>query len=672
MNVSGILDFIDNGHMALPEFQRGYVWNRDQVRAFMDSLYRRHPVGSLLVWATKSDGAPHRGDGRLAPGVVKLLLDGQQRMTSLYGIIRGKPPRFFDGHTAAFSGLRFHLGKEEFAFYSPVYMKDDPLWIDVSTIMLKGNDGVGEYVKRLSVQPDLAVAIGTYIGRINQILGIRDIQLHIEEVTGEDKTIDVVVDIFNRVNSGGTKLSKGDLALAKICADWPEARDQMRVALARWRDGGFHFDLDWLLRCVNTIVTGEAKFLHLHDVASDRVQEGLKRAERGIDALLNIISGRLGLDHDRVFFGRYALPVMVHYLDRRGGQLADATERDKLLYWYLNAAMWGRFSGSTESYIDKDLKVLEELNGGLDRLIDELRLWHGGLGVQPGHFGGWSRGARFYPMLYLLTRIGEAKDWGLGIPLKDGMLGKMNQLEVHHIFPKSRLYKHGYRRPEVNAVANFCFLTKETNLKISNRRPEEYFPEIERNHPGALTSQWIPIDPELWRIDRYLDFLEARKILLANAANAFLAELLHGEALPEPAAEPQAEEPAPVVGPVAVPGEVAKAAIPGGIGSEEEEEILFAVEDWVEKQGLPEGELSFELSDQNTGDPVAMFDLVWEKGLQEGLSQPVALLLNEPPEILAVANAHGYRYFTDVESFKHYVTEEILAIHEPVAAVAAM
>ena len=103
MNVSGILDFIDNGHMALPEFQRGYVWNRDQVRAFMDSLYRRHPVGSLLVWATRSDGAPHRGDGQLAPGVVKLLLDGQQRSPSLYGIIRGKPPLFFDGQVTAFS-----------------------------------------------------------------------------------------------------------------------------------------------------------------------------------------------------------------------------------------------------------------------------------------------------------------------------------------------------------------------------------------------------------------------------------------------------------------------------------------------------------------------------------------------------------------------------------------
>ena len=93
MKVSTILDLIDEGDMALPKFQRGYVWNRDQVRGLMESLYQRHPVGSLLVWVTPSDSADHRGTQALAPGVVRLLLDGQQRITSLYGIIRASRPR---------------------------------------------------------------------------------------------------------------------------------------------------------------------------------------------------------------------------------------------------------------------------------------------------------------------------------------------------------------------------------------------------------------------------------------------------------------------------------------------------------------------------------------------------------------------------------------------------
>ena len=78
-----------------------------------------------------------------------------------------------------------------------------------------------------------------------------------------------------------------------------------------------------------------------------------------------------------------------------------------------------------------------------------------------------------------LTRsMGESKDWGTGLPLKSHLLGRMSKLEVHHIFPKAQLYKRKHKRPEVNALANFCFLTKDTNLNISDRLPEEYFPKI--------------------------------------------------------------------------------------------------------------------------------------------------------------------------------------------------
>lgn len=463
MRVSTILDHIDSGHMALPEFQRGYVWNRDQVRGLFDSLYRRHPVGGLLVWATESKTATHRGDGALAAGVVKLLLDGQQRMTSRYGVVRGKPPKFFDGNAQAFTGLRFHLDGESFECYQPVKMKDDLLWIDVTELMGKGTAGLGEFVTRLSAQPELAAKVGEYVGRLSRLLSITDVDLHIEEVTGADKSLDVVVDIFNRVNSGGTKLSKGDLALAKICAEWPEGRDAMKVKLAEWAKSDFHFNLDWLLRSVNTVLTGEAQFQHLHEKSGAEVQDALARATKHIDTSLNLISGRLGLDHDRVFFGRFGVPVMARYLDRRQqGKLGPMgeKERDKLLLWFVQAAMWGRFSGSTESFIDQDLAALEGHGDGLEKLLEQLRLWHGGLRAEPGHFTGWSLGARFYPVLYLLTRMGGSRDWGTGLPLKASLLGKMSRLEVHHIFPKAQLYKRKHPRPEVNALANFCFLTK--------------------------------------------------------------------------------------------------------------------------------------------------------------------------------------------------------------------
>lgn len=650
MKISTILDHIDSGHMALPEFQRGYVWNREQVRGLFDSLYRRHPVGGLLVWATESKSAQHRGKGPLAAGIVKLLLDGQQRMTTLYGVVRGRAPKFFDGNAAAFTGLHFNLESESFEFYQPAKMKDDPRWVDVTALMQAGTVGLGGFVTRLSAHPDLAPKVGDYVSRLSQLLGVTEIDLHVEEVTGAGMTLDVVVDIFNRVNSGGTKLSKGDLALAKICAEWPEGRDAMKAKLAEWTQADYQFNLDWLLRSVNTVLTGEAKFLYLHDKTADEVADALQRANQHIDTVLNLIAGRLGLDHDRVLFGRFGVPVMVCYLDQRKqqslGPMSDV-ERDKLLFWYVQAAMWGRFSGSTESFIDQDLAALEGADGGLDKLLEQLRLWHGGLRAEAGHFTGWSVGARFYPVLYMLTRMGEARDWGTGLPLKASLLGKMSRLEVHHIFPRAQLYKRDYIRSEVNSLGNFCFLTKQSNLNISDSLPEAYFPEVEAKHPGALASQWIPMDERLWKAENYRDFLDARKELLAAELNHRMAGLLHGDERWLSGSGPASSMPVPVV--------------VGGISSAEEEAELTALNEWVVQSGLPAGELAWDYADPETGMQQAVFDLAWPDGLQPGLSEPVAVLLNEEPAVITLASQAGYRCFTSAASFRRHVESTVLA-----------
>ncbi|UTA55189.1 DUF262 domain-containing protein [Lysobacter soli] len=645
MKISTILDHIDSGHMALPEFQRGYVWNGDQVRGLFDSLYQRHPVGGLLVWATESKGATHRGDGTLAPGIVKLLLDGQQRMTSLYGVIRGKPPKFFDGKAKAFTGLHFNLDSQAFEFFQASKMKDNPLWVDVSQLMKGGTDGLGVYIGKLST-PNLAPKLGDYVARLSRVLGIADIDLHIEEVTGADKSLDVVVDIFNRVNSGGTKLSKGDLALAKICADWPTGRDEMKKKLKEWLGHGFDFSLDWLLRSVNTVLTGEAKFQYLHEQGPQEVQDALKRACKQIDVGLNMVADRLGLDHDRVLFSRGGFPVMARYLDQRQQKKLgppNEKDRDKLLFWYFQAGMWGRFSGSVESYIDQDLAVIED--GDLDRLLEQLRLWHGGLRAEPAHFTGWSLGARFYPVLYMLTRVGEARDWGSGIGLKANMHGKMSKLEVHHIFPKAQLYKRKFKKSEVNALANYCFLTKDTNLDISDTLPEVYFPKIELAHPGALASQWIPTDPALWKVENYHDFMEARKVLLAAELNKRLEGLLHGDT------RWLAGAAAPIVGNV----------VGSGVESEAEEAELEALNAWVVGQGLPRGTIDYDYADPQTGEQIAVFDLAWPMGLQEELSQPVVVLLNEEASVITLASQAGYRCFTNTASFRRYVETEVLS-----------
>lgn len=243
-----------------------------------------------------------------------------------------------------------------------------------------------------------------------------------------------------------------------------------------------------------------------------------------------------------------------------------------------------------------------------------------------------------------MTRVCGAKDWLSGVELSSFMLGKLSALQVHHIFPKAVLYERGYERSEVNAVANFTFQTQETNLRIGKKLPEKYFEKVAVKNPGALESHWIPMDKALWKPERYRDFLKERRILIANAANAFLDSLLHGR-LPESKLVEDITSRAIAVGP--------KAA------ADEEEDLLLECALWVEKQGVPSAKIEYELCDED-GNVLAVLDLAWPEGMQQGLSKPVALILDGDKEAEKILNQKGFLYFKTVEDLKKYVQAEII------------
>lgn len=225
MKIADILNNIDNESLALPVFQRGYVWKRRQVKDLMNSLYHGYPVGALLTWTTRAELVPTRGNSQERnAAVIDLLLDGQQRITSLYGVIRGNPPIFFDGDAGAFTGLYFNLDSEEFEFLSSTRAGGDPLWVDVTQLFIDGSSWMSSLIGNAVYVNNL----DRYLQRGLDVRQIRDTDLPVQQITGDDKTTDIVVDIINRVNSGGTKLSKGDLALARIGGSWPSVRAEMQ------------------------------------------------------------------------------------------------------------------------------------------------------------------------------------------------------------------------------------------------------------------------------------------------------------------------------------------------------------------------------------------------------------------------------------------------------------
>ena len=126
-SIAELLTQIRRGEILLPEFQRGYVWNSDQVRGLLQSLYRKHPTGHLLVWKTYKP-SPVRGAAATTDGHSLLLLDGQQRLTSLYVLFEGKAPPFYEGESL-FANLYFNVQTEEFRFWQKTVMEKNPAWI---------------------------------------------------------------------------------------------------------------------------------------------------------------------------------------------------------------------------------------------------------------------------------------------------------------------------------------------------------------------------------------------------------------------------------------------------------------------------------------------------------------------------------------------------------------
>lgn len=641
-----ILDQIDSGSVLLPEFQRGYVWNREQVRGLMRSLYLGYPVGGLLTWVTVAGDPLSRGEAVTAPALRVLILDGQQRITTMYGITRGRPPAFFHGDERAFSGLRFHVEDETFAFYAPAKMRDDPRWVDVTSLYTRGLEPP---IAALNAHPGTRPRIAAYAARLARLQQVLDRDFHEEKITGEDKSIDVVVDIFNLVNSGGTKLSKGDLALAKKCAQWPEARAAMRTYLEQWEKEGFSFTLDWLLRNISAVATGRAEFSSLDMIRVIDFKEALETAAGYISHFLDVAAGQLGLDHDRVLMGRYSFPVICRLLHLAGGHFADAAETGRVLHWYIHSALWGRYAGSTETALNQDFGTASR--SGIGGLIGSLERWRGGNLVIDGQdFAGSGRGSRFFPLLYLLSRVHAARDFGSGLSLSAHLPGQPGTIQVHHIFPKAVLYAAGCGKGQVNAVANFCFLNRETSLVIGKRGPGEYFGAIEAMHPGALASQWIPEDPALWRVDRYPDFLAARRELLAAAANSFLDQLRAGN---------WAGSGRPL-GRLTV-------VTPEADGGSRRDLVMALVAELVEL-GCADPAVDCEVSDPATGEVLTIAEACWPEGLQPGEGDPVILELAPGEADLDRLRELGYEVFTSADSLRSHARRQNRQNHKETAA----
>lgn len=525
--IQDLLQDIQREHLILPEFQRGYVWKRDAVRSFFTSLYRGYPTGSFLIWKTPDPGkVRNKDEAESDKKYFELILDGQQRLTSIYAVLTGGPPPFYEGDVLSFD-LYFNLLDETFSYWKKITMQGKPEWIPVTQFF---QEGVGKFLNARKDDPELGELYLANIDKLTKLDDIKKYPYYSRTLTEPD--MERVVEIFNLVNSAGTRLSKSDLALAHVAASWPEARETFKEARAKFAAYGFDFGLDFFTRATSTVATGSALYEPLYRTPIDDVKDAWAQVERVLEYVINLMRSEAYVDSVKMLPSAFPLVPLVSYLARSKESFASPVERRDFLHWFYAALMWGRYSGSAETKLNADVAATQEKDDVPSALRAKLLQERGRIKVDPSDLERRGTGSTFFPMTYIVMRARGATDWFNGQPLYVKNAGAMYGLERHHIFPQAVLYESGYssantrHKALVNEIANLAFLTKEANLKVSKTDPLAYLREVRKANADALKDQFVPMDEELWQVSRYEDFLKARRALIAEGINTYMASLL--------------------------------------------------------------------------------------------------------------------------------------------------
>jgi hypothetical protein len=344
--------------------------------------------------------------------------------------------------------------------------------------------------------------------------------------------MDRVVEVFDLVNSSGTRLSKSDLALAHICSKWPEAREEFWEAKRAYAEDGFDFDLSFYTRLTSIVATGSALYDPLYRTSIEDVKAAWPKVRKALNYVFSVLKGDAFVDRSWTFPSMFVVMPLVAYIaqDNRSQFESDASKRS-FLHWMFAALMWGRYSGSTETKLQADIEALKTADPPAS-LRENLIAERGRIKVEPKDLDGAGTTSPFFPMAYIVARSRGAVDWFNGIALYQKQIGQSFGLEIHHIFPQSLLYKSGYdsgnaaHKRTVNEIGNLAFVTKQANLGISSKKPEVYLPKVLEKHPDALRQQAVPQQPALWSVSRFEEFLGERRALLADAINTFMDSLL--------------------------------------------------------------------------------------------------------------------------------------------------
>ena len=559
--VEELVGMIERGELRLPEMQRRYVWRSTRVRDLLDSLYRGYPSGVILLWETDEDVPLQKFAVEQQTNPYKstrLLLDGQQRLTSLSAVIRGEQVSV-RGRKKAIE-LLFNLDHpDQLAFVTEVdedgadendddnpigdeadsnedelqklfdrmacvvatqKLEQLPQGVKVTDVFKTDSDA--PFLKLAGVKGFEDPRYEKYSQRLARLRGVHK-YVYRMDVLERKLSYDEVTEIFVRVNSLGAKLRSSDLALAQITAKWRGALKIFQGFQEQCTKSGFEIDLGLHLKNLVAFATGQSRFLTVGRLPIATLQKAWKECVPGMEFALNFLKHNAGIDSPALLSSPFLLVTLGYYAHKRNYQI-PAKEAQRMRYWVLVANIKGRYSrGSSETLLDQDLLTLRQ-GGGAKELIDRLRLQMGRLDVTPEELEGRNQRSAIFKTMFLAFRAAGAKDWRSNLAIALDHSGSTHRLQFHHIFPKAVL-KSAYTGREADDIANLCFISGKTNRQISDKEPSQYFsPMIKKAGDAAFEKQCIPTTKSLLGISGYKKFLQKRRSLIAKRLNDYLSE----------------------------------------------------------------------------------------------------------------------------------------------------
>lgn len=542
VSVSTLLGYVKDGTIAIPEIQRPFVWDTTQVRDLIDSLYREYPVGYIITW--KSPDVKLK-DGTSSEG-KQILIDGQQRVTALTAALLGQEV-LDDNYKKRKIKIAFNIQTEEFQTNNPAIEKQEEWISDISEFMrddFNTFDFISEYSKKFGMDANIVS------NRVTKLRSIKNVSIGRIEL-GSALDIDVVTEIFVRINSKGVVLSQADFAMSKISVNEEYNGNDIRKAIdyfCHFAKTPVDFDnikendkdfsskdifnkITWIkdnnddlylpsyvdvLRVAFTYKFKRGKLQDLVSLLSGRdfetreyredvVAESYSKLYDGVRQFVNqsnferyvmilksagIIDGDLVRSQNVLNFG-YILYLLLREKNVSPDKIETLVRR-----WVIMSIITQRYTSSPESQFDLDIRRLNESEDIIKYINDEEERRLGDTFWDNTLVENFNTSVASSPywktfiiaQIKLNNRAFLSKD----IDVRTLIEGRG---DVHHIFPKDYLQKNGKdNRSIYNQIANFAMLQTEVNIQIGKKAPNDYMKSIidqcngQENKYGAINS----------------------------------------------------------------------------------------------------------------------------------------------------------------------------------------